>query len=146
MAFYVNDTKNQATLLICRSFKEASIYATWANENLDCNYIRADTERCAHLITGEKLLSYYGFTIDSLIERLFSLLPSRSRVDSNVALIKILLKNTDISKSASCQQANKYPTHYSRLSNTLGQHSTWIASVTGGRNPMKLLRGIRGDL
>ncbi|MDO90948.1 hypothetical protein EB413_19845 [Salmonella enterica] len=82
----------------------------------------------------------------SLVDRVFTLMPVRTRVDSNKLLIKTMLKNPTLSKASCCLQVDKYPTHYSRLSNTLSEHCAWVGLLSGGRNPMKLLRGIRGDL
>ncbi|ONG18936.1 hypothetical protein BWR13_01675 [Escherichia coli] len=110
MVYYVNDTAAATTLLTCRTKKEASIYASWANE---CQV---------------------------------TLMPTRSRAESNIVLIKIMLKTPTQSKATCCLKADKYPAHYSRLSRTLSQHCAWISQLSGGRNPMKLLRGIRGDL
>lgn len=146
MAFYVNDNTLQVTILSCRTDKEASVYATWANEYLGINSICVETEKYDVFATGEQLLSYFGFTVDSIVEQVFALLPIRSRVESNVELIKTMLRETNLSKALCCQHANKYPEHYSRLSKTLGQYCSRISGLTGGRNPMKLLRGIRGDI
>lgn len=146
MIYHVNDTKAELTLLACKSFKEAKIYATWANECMSSDQVQVSSSAYSTHITGDRLLSYFDFTIDSLVERIFLQLPSRSRVESNIVLIKAMLKEPCLSKSVCCREANKYPTHYSRLSKTIGQHCALIASVTGGRNPMKLLRRIRGDL
>lgn len=146
MYYYVNDAKSKITLLVCSSEREAKIFATWANELKDGMLIRTDTHQYPERASGEELLRYFGFTIDSIVDLIFSILPTRSRVDSNATLIKAMLYEPGKTKSACCEQAKKNPTHYSRLSNILGQHCSLIASLTGGRNPMKLLRGLRGDL
>lgn len=146
MAYYVNDTTTGTTLLACRTKNEASIYALWANECQGGCSIEAQEERFPIQIGGEELLNYFGFTIDSLVDRLFTLMPTRSRAESNIVLIKTMLKDPSQSKSTCCLQAEKYPAHYSRLSKTLSQHCAWVSLLSGGRNPMKLLRGIRGDL
>ncbi|AXC88506.1 hypothetical protein PZE02_003445 [Salmonella enterica subsp. enterica serovar Vitkin] len=146
MTYYVNDTASGTTLLSCRTKKEASIYASWANEcQGSCNI---EAQECKYPIqsSGEQLLNYFGFTIDSLVDGLFTLMPTRSRAESNIVLIKTMLKDPSQSKSTCCIQANKYPTHYSRLSRTLSEHCAWVSLLSGGRNPMKLLRGVRGDL
>ncbi|HCJ5541468.1 TPA: hypothetical protein NUX02_004162 [Escherichia coli] len=146
MVYYVNDTAAATTLLTCRTKKEASIYASWANEcQGECN-IEAQEDKFPIQISGEELLIYFGFTIDTLVDRLFTLMPTRSRAESNIVLIKIMLKTPTQSKATCCLKADKYPAHYSRLSRTLSQHCAWISQLSGGRNPMKLLRGIRGDL
>lgn len=146
MAYYVNDTTAGTTLLVCRTRNEALIYASWANEcQGGCN-VEAQENKFPIQISGEQLLHYFGFTIDSLVDRLFTLMPTRSRADSNVILIKSMLKNPSQSKSTCCLHADKYPAHYSRLSRTLSQHCAWVSLLSGGRNPMKLLRGVRGDL
>ena len=123
MVFYVNETSECMTVLVCRTMREAEIYAGLANENLGVSSIRPSTTYYNNHITGDRLLGYFGFTIDSLVDRVFTLMPVRTRV-----------------------QVDKYPTHYSRLSNTLSEHCAWVGLLSGGRNPMKLLRGIRGDL
>ncbi|EBH3057705.1 hypothetical protein FKH56_22335 [Salmonella enterica] len=146
MVFYVNETSECMTVLVCRTMREAEIYAGWANENLGVSSIRPSTTYYNNHITGDRLLGYFGFTIDSLVDRVFTLMPVRTRVDSNKLLIKTMLKNPTLSKASCCLQVDKYPTHYSRLSNTLSEHCAWVGLLSGGRNPMKLLRGIRGHL
>lgn len=146
MTYYVNDTHRMVTLLICGTDTDATIYAAWANERLDAKPIQVEAKCHALIKSGDELLGYFGFSIDSLVDTLFLMLPVRSRIHSNIALIKALLREPGISKNQCCIRESKSPTHYSRLSNTLSLHAKWVSDLSGGRNPMRLLRAIRGDL
>lgn len=145
VSYYVNDPKLKMTILTCRNLKEALVYASWANEVVSKGLV-VEEQNYGGGITGDVLLSYYGFTIDSVIDLIFSLVPNRSRIEGNKLLLKYMLSEPNISKSICCQCSNKNPEHYSRLSRMIGQQCLSVSRLTGGRNPMKLLRGIRGDL
>nr|EES0545415.1 hypothetical protein [Escherichia coli] len=146
MTYYVNDTRRMVTLLICGSDSDASVFANWANEHMKTDVILVETRSLVLIKNGDELLGYFGFSIDSLVDKLFSMLPARSRIHSNTALIKALLREPGLSKHQCCIRENKSPTHYSRLSNNLSLHAKWVSELSGGRNPMRLLRAIRGDL
>ncbi|HDS3503832.1 TPA: hypothetical protein QIR73_004796 [Enterobacter cloacae] len=146
MTYYVNDTRRMVTLLICGSDTDASVFATWANEHLNTNEIHVETQSFDLVKSGDELLGYFGFSIDSLVDKLFLMLPARSRIHSNTALIKAMLREPGLTKHQCCIRESKSPTHYSRLSNNLSLHAKWVSELSGGRNPMRLLRAIRGDL
>ncbi len=146
MTVYVNDTVRLATLPVCSSEDEAAIYAVWANEYLKATYIRVESKRYECVNNGDDLLNYFGFTIDSLVDSLFCLLPSRSRISSNISLIKRLLHDTATTKHQCCIMEDKRPSHYGRLSSNISLHSKMVSDLTGGRNPIKLLRAIRSDI
>ncbi|AYN25613.1 hypothetical protein D8682_00625 (plasmid) [Buttiauxella sp. 3AFRM03] len=146
MTYYVNDTHRMVTLLICGTYADATIYAAWANEQLDANQIQVEAKCHALIKSGDELLGYFGFSIDTLVDTLFLMLPARSRIHSNMALIKTLIREPELSKRQCCIRERKSPTHYSRLSNILSLHAKWVSDLSGGRNPMRLLRAIRGDL
>ncbi|VAK79297.1 Uncharacterised protein [Enterobacter cloacae] len=146
MTYYVNDAGRMVTLLACASAIDARIFASWANEHMRSDQVCVEMQRHALIEEGDDLLSYFGFTIDSLVDRLFVLLPARSQIKANIALIKCLLKEPTLSKQQCCIKQNKSPSHYSRLSNSLSLHAKMVGELTGGRNPIRLLRAIRSDL
>ncbi|MCV9895691.1 hypothetical protein C3O71_12760 [Cronobacter sakazakii] len=146
MIYYVNDTLIKRTLLVCNNKNEARIYSTWANENWPGQVVRAEPHQYSEIDSGDALLAYFGFTIDSLVDAIFQILPARSQNINNVTLIKMLLRNPQLSKHQCCLRSDKHPTHYSRLSNTLGQYCQLTATISGGRSAMKLLRAVRGDI
>lgn len=146
MPYFVNDTIKKITLLPCLSLPEAKIYATWAQEYDHKTSIDIERSPCKTSAQGDILLAYYGFTIDTLVENVFACLPSRSQSVSNKRMIKMLLRHPELSKNECCILIGKEPTHYSRVSKLIGHHCKRISVISGGRNPMRLMREIRSDL
>lgn len=143
---FLNDNSNQLTILCCRSRSEAIIYMTWAQEHNDGKTLVIDSTCHQEVATGENLLSYFGFTLDEIITNLFVLLPPRSRSIENRKLLLFMLLYPTLSKKQCCDMSEKNHEHYSRFSKALSNQCASIAVLSGGRNPLKLLRSIRGDL
>ncbi|ENU4835439.1 hypothetical protein ACFH4J_003423 [Escherichia coli] len=146
MSYFVNDTINKVTLLRCTDINEAIIYASWATECGNVKSIEIEHSPYKTNAQGDLLLSYYGFSIDSLVDTVFSSMPQRSRNLINKSLIKMLLRFPELTKNECCVLTGKEPTHYSRVSRMMSNNCKLVSELSGGRNPMKLMRGIRGDL
>ena len=146
MSYYVNDKINKITVLICSDISEASVYAAWALEATQIRSIEIERSPYTTTATGETLLGYYGFSIDSLVDNIFACMPQRSKAWLNKSMVKMLLRFPELSKNECCLLTGKQPTHYSRVSRLMSQHCKKVSELSGGRNPMKLLRGIRSDL
>ncbi|MEL6008259.1 hypothetical protein J4Z08_21270 [Citrobacter portucalensis] len=144
--FFLNDSTANTTILSCRNQTEAAIYKNWAQEHNDGKILSIDLTSLQNMATGEELLRYFGFTIDELIRHLFVLLPARSRSLENRKLLFSMLLYPTLSKKQCCDMSQKNHEHYSRFSKTLSSQCASIALLSGGRNPLKLMRGIRGDL
>ncbi|MGE6471122.1 hypothetical protein [Serratia proteamaculans] len=146
MNYFVNDVTRQLTIIKGLTHAEGLIYAAWASENSISSVIKAETVCYEQISDGELILSYYGFSIDTLIDAIFELVPARSQSVNNVKLFKLLLKNPELPKLQCCVLSNKQATHYNRLGRAVGHYCQRVAALSGGRNPMKLLRAIRGDI
>ncbi|WP_303745440.1 hypothetical protein [Enterobacter hormaechei] len=146
MTYYINDTSNEITVLICSDRSEANVFASWALEVSQIRSIEIELSPYTTTAEGERLLGYYGFSIDSLVDNIFACMPQRSKTWLNKSMVKMLLRFPELSKNECCLLTGKQPTHYSRVSRLMSQHCMKVSELSGGRNPMKLLRGIRSDL
>lgn len=146
MSYFINDTSNRVTILLCSNQTEASIYAAWAREYAGDKSIEIELSPYTTNAAGDVLLSYYGFSIETLVDTVFECLPKRSQSCSNKSMIKMLLRFPDLTKNECCMLTGREPTHYSRVSRLMSSHCKRVAVLSGGRNPMRLLREIRGDL
>lgn len=146
MPFYINDESRCFTILKCETNAEALIYKNWIEENTPNRVISISAQMDFEFCEGETLVNYFGFTIETLVTSLFDIVPARSQSDKNQGLVIMLLKNPELSKNRCCIACDKEPTHYNRLIKALGTYCALISKLTGGRNPMKLLRGVRSDL
>lgn len=144
---YIIDIDKKLSILRLSDIDNHITYMNWIKEsNINCR-IELSAERVGSLLNNAtEVLYYFGFTTESYIESLLTILPAKS-ADSpaNKKLIEIILTHPQLAKSKCCEMAGKNPTHFTRLAQTIRDCSEKVANISGGRNPVRILESIRVD-
>ncbi|MBB6117773.1 hypothetical protein F4826_004752 [Rahnella inusitata] len=143
---YLNDKKNQQTIMRYDRPEDFVIFRNWVQENHADLELVSSKQRTGLICDVQLCLHYFGYTVEGFLDDLFDILPARSsNAESNRELIRIVLQNPEMPKSKCCELSGKNPTHYNRLIQTIEENCAKAAKITGGRNPILIIRSIRSD-
>lgn len=143
---YLNDNTNQQTVMRLPRIEDFVIFRNWVQENHPDIQLDSSENRAGVVSDVQLCLNYFGYTLESFLDDLFNLLPPKSAAsDNNRHLIRTVLQNPDMPKSKCCNIAGKNPTHYNRLIQTIEENCNKAAKITGGRNPISIIKSIRAD-